>query len=515
MTAINWEKDKREEGRGLSEQLYAKVQPQAVPLEEAVIGALMLDQGAYQVVEGFLRPEHFYVEAHKNIYQVMKSLHDRTQAIDILTVMEELRRTEKLKACGGPAYLAELTNRVASAANIEHHARIIVQKWINRAIIQASTVGIRKAFEDVEDPIALLEEYSTSINQIQQGLYGKEVASFANAALERAKAVAEIVEKRSRGEVVTTGVPCGFRDIDKLTGGAAKGDLIITAARPGMGKTGYMLSKALRQAKMGIPVALFSLEMTTEQLIDRAASIEAQIPLKAIREGQLLMDSDTGPGYRFSDYLSAINELLQLPIYIDDTSSLPISEFRSKARVMKRLYDVQYIYVDYVQLMTVTNPSQIREQVIAEISRTLKATAKELGLPIEALSQLSRAVETRGGTKRPLLSDLRESGSLEQDASRVDFIYRAEYYNINEDEEGGSLKGVAEIITAKHRDGALDTIKLLFNGPYTEFLDYNGIGEAEVIPDHHDDGCPKPPMRYDSNIITIPSRINEDEDVPF
>jgi len=503
-----------QEAAHLSNYVFGKVQPQAVPLEEAVLGALMLDKGAYRIIEGFLRPEHFYVEAHKAIFGAIKALFDKTLPVDLLTVMEELRKADKLEAVGGPAYLAELTNRVGSAANIEYHARIVLQKWINRAMIEVSTVGIRKAFEDVEDPIQMLEEYATSIAQIQRGLYGKEVSSFSGAVMERAKAVMEVAQKRHNGEPVTTGVPSGFRDLDMRTGCAAKGDLIITAGRPGMGKTGFMLSKALRQAKMGMAVGIFSLEMTEAQLIDRATSIEGQIPLAVIKNGAFRLDGDSGPGYRLSDYLAAIDRLSQLPIYIDDTPSLPISEFRIKARLMKMLYDIEYCYVDYLQLMTVSNPSPIREQVVGEISRCLKATAKELDLPVEALAQLSRAVETRGGAKIPQLSDLRESGSVEQDANRVDFIYRPEYYHILEDEEGNSLVGVVEIHTAKNRDGALDKTKLTFKGQYTEFDDYNGMLEAEVVENpQQQDEMPKPPAAM--HIITRPSRMNDDEDIPF
>lgn len=495
----------------LSNYVFGKVQPQAVPLEETVLGALMLDTGAYKVIEGFLRAEHFYTDAHRHIFTAMQTLHERMQPVDLLTVMEQLRKAGKLEKIGGAAYLAELTNRVASAANIEHHARIIVQKWMNRAVIQASTVAIGKAFEDVEDPIQLLEDYSASIALIQRGLYGKEVSSFSDAAFNRAKEVIEIVERRKRGESVTTGVPSGFRDYDEHTGGAAKGDLIITAARPGMGKTAWLLSKAIRQAKMGIPVAIFSLEMTIPQLIDRAASMEAKIPLSAIKKGDLLLleNGEIGyGGYRIEDYVAAIDRLSQLPIYIDDTPGLSVSEFRTKARLMKSKYDIQYAYIDYIQLMTVSNPSLIREQVISEISRTIKATAKELDFPIEALSQLSRAVETRGGAKIPQLSDLRESGSLEQDANQVNFLYRPEYYHILEDEEGNSLKGIAKIFIAKNRDGKLGEVRFNFDGQYTEFRDYDAMSEAEEVE------TTKPSAR-EMAIINRPSRLNDDEDVPF
>ena len=489
----------KKKGGDLSAYVFGKVQPQALPLEEAVLGAIMLDKDALPVVLDILQSESFYSDAHQVIYRAMLRLFEKSQPVDLLTVTEELRKSGELEAAGGPYYLVELTNRVASSANIEYHARIISQKHIQRELIRVSTNIIRDAYEDTTDVFDLLDQAEQGLFAITQQNLSKGFESMGSLASRTLKVLEELAQK----EEGLTGVPTGFTDLDRLTSGWQPSDLIIVAARPGMGKTAYTLALA-RNAAMdfGKGVALFSLEMSNVQLVQRLISMEAEISGSKLRTGQL-------EDYEWQQLQSAIEKMSEVPIYIDDTPGINIFELRAKCRRLKMQHDIQMIIIDYLQLMSGGPDSQKgnREQEISNISRSLKGLAKELNVPVIALSQLSRAVEVRGGTKRPQLSDLRESGAIEQDADIVSFIYRPEYYSILEDEEGQSLKGVAEIIVAKHRNGALKTVKLKFIDQFAKFTDLED-------PNFNDLSGALDDFKPQQNVITRPSKMNDD-DIPF
>lgn len=484
----------------LSNYVFGKVQPQAPLLEEAVLGALMLDKDALTVVLDILRADSFYKDAHQAIYRAMLRLFEKSQPIDLLTVMEELKKSGDLEMAGGPSYLADLTNKVASAANIEYHSRIIAQKYIQRELIKVSTKIIKDAYEDSTDVFDLLDDAEQGLFAIAQQNMSRGYQSMGALSTQLLKQLEELKE-RDDG---LTGIPSGFTDLDRLTSGWQRSDLIILAARPGMGKTAFALSLAKNAAvEFKKPVAIFSLEMSNLQLATRIISMQAEISGEKLRSGQL-------EAYEVQQLQSAIEAISDAQIFIDDTPGINIFELRAKCRRMKMQHDIQMIIIDYLQLMSAgkDNNKGNREQEISSISRALKGLAKELSVPVISLSQLSRAVETRGGSKRPQLSDLRESGAIEQDADIVSFIYRPEYYQILEDEEGQSLKNVAEIIIAKHRNGALDTVKLNFTAEFARFSD---------LENHDFDNFTIESNFDDPYTNTIPSKINENrgEDIPF
>lgn len=487
----------KRKGNELSDYVFGKVQPQALQLEEAVLGALMLDKDALPIVLDILRPESFYSDAHQLIYKAVLRLFERSQPVDLLTVAEELRKSGDLEKAGGHFYIVELTQRVASAANIEYHARIIAQKQIQRELINVSTRIIRDAYEDTTDVFDLLDKAEQGLFSITQQNLNRSFESMSSLGSKMLKQLEELSQK----EEGLTGVPTGFTELDRLTSGWQSSDLIIVAARPGMGKTSLVLALARNAAvDFGKAVALFSLEMSNVQLAQRLISMEAEIQGSKLRNGQL-------EDYEWQQLHSALEKIGEAPIYIDDTPGLNVFELRAKCRRLKMQQDLQLIVIDYLQLMSggADNQRGNREQEISAISRALKGLAKELNVPVIALSQLSRAVEVRGGTKRPQLSDLRESGAIEQDADIVSFIYRPEYYQILEDEEGQSLKGVAEFIVAKHRNGALKTIKLKFTDQFAKFTD---------LEDPDFNMLPTEDNPYGNNVITRPSRMNDD-DIPF
>lgn len=487
----------------LSDYVFGKIQPQALPLEEAVLGALMLDKDALPVVLDILNSESFYSDAHQIIYKSVLRLFEKSHPIDLLTVSEELKKTGELDAIGGYYYLTDLTNRVASSANIEYHARIISQKHIQRELIRTSTSIIKDAYEDTTDVFDLLDKAEKGLFDITQNNLSRNYEGMGALASRALKQLEELKDK----EDGLTGVPTGFNDLDKITSGWQPSDLIIIAARPGMGKTSFVLSLA-RNASMDFqkPIALFSLEMSNLQLVQRLISLEAEISGSKLRSGKM-------EEYEWQQLQSVIEKMSEVPIYIDDTPGINIFELRAKCRRLKMQHDIQLVVIDYLQLMTGGSDNQKgnREQEISAISRALKGLAKELNVPVIALSQLSRAVETRGGTKRPQLSDLRESGAIEQDADIVSFIYRPEYYQILEDEEGQSLKGIAEIIIAKHRNGALSTVKLRFIDQYAKFAN---LGDPNFA-DFPEDAFANPVDAAAATVITRPSKMNDDEDIPF
>jgi replicative DNA helicase len=496
-------KMKRREGE-LSDYVFGKVQPQALPLEEAVLGALMLEKEALPVVLDILKPESFYKDSHQLIYRAILRLFERSNPVDLLTVTEELRKSGDLESTGGAYYLVELTNRVASSANIEYHARIVAQKHIQRELIKVSTQIIRDAYEDTTDVFTLLDEAEKGLFAVTQNNLSRQYQSMSELAGKAMKVLEELKNKKDG----LTGVPTGFTVLDRLTSGWQPSDLIIVAARPGMGKTSFTLALAQNAAMtFGKGVALFSLEMSGIQLVQRLISMEAEIPGSKMRSGKL-------ENYEWQQLHSTIERVGEAPIFIDDTPGINIFELRAKCRRLKMQHDIQLIIIDYLQLMSggmEGNSRGNREQEISSISRALKGLAKELNVPVIALSQLSRAVEVRGGSKRPQLSDLRESGAIEQDADIVTFIYRPEYYQILQDEQGQSLKGIAEIIIAKHRNGSLDTVKLRFTDQFAKFSDLEEL--------HFDafSGGTSIASPYDaSNVMTMSSKMNnEEEDIPF
>ncbi len=455
LTSLNKDKKfKRKAAPDLSTMMYGKVPPQAKDLEEAVLGAMMLEKGAFDTVVEILKPECFYVDAHQRIYRAMQSLQQKNQPIDILTVVEELRSKEELEIVGGPYNVTRLTNAVVSAANIETHSRIILQKFIQRELIRISGEIIGDAYEDSTDVFDLLDDAESKLFEITNNHLRKNFDSIDSVLV---KTVQRIEDMRHRNEDIT-GVPSGFPQLDTVTYGWQPSDLIILAARPAVGKTAFVLNLARNAAlhpTKPTGVVIFSLEMSSAQLVQRILSAESEIWLEKISRGKL-------EEHEMKQlYAKGIQRLAQAPIYIDDTAALNIFELRAKCRRLKNKHNIGMVLIDYLQLMSGTGGNTNREQEISRISRDLKGLAKELQVPIIALSQLSREVEKRkDGNKMPQLSDLRESGAIEQDADMVMFLYRPEYYDITSNEFGESNKGETHVRIAKHRNGTLETIKL-------------------------------------------------------
>lgn len=439
-----------------------KIPPQAIDLEEVVLGAMMIDKKGVDEVIDILSPDAFYKDAHKFIFEAIFKLFENSEPVDLLTVSSQLKKDEKLDLVGGDFYLISLTQRVSSSAHIEFHARIILQKYIQRSLIKISNEIIEDAYDETKDVFDLLDNAEAKLYEVTQGNVKKSTETAQNLVLQAKKKIEEISNKEG-----LSGIPSGFDKLDKLTSGWQPSDLIIVAARPGMGKTALTLTMARNMAvNSNIPVAFFSLEMSSVQLITRLISSETALSSEKLRTGKL-------EKHEWEQLNVKVKTLEKAPLYIDDTPSLSIFDLRAKARRLASQYGIKLIVIDYLQLMTAGGSMKggNREQEISTISRNLKALAKELNVPVIALSQLSRAVETRGGSKRPLLSDLRESGAIEQDADIVSFIYRPEYYKIDEwdDEERSPTEGQAEFIVAKHRNGGLDNIRLKFIGHLGKF----------------------------------------------
>ncbi|HWJ92620.1 MAG TPA: replicative DNA helicase [Flavisolibacter sp.] len=457
LTNLNRDKkNRRKTAPDLSTMIYGKVPPQAKDLEEAVLGAIMLEKGAFDAVVEILKPEAFYVDSHQRIYRAMQSLANKSQPIDILTVVEELRMREELDLVGGPYYVTKLTNAVVSSANIEAHSRIILQKFIQRELIRISGEIISDAYEDSTDVFDLLDQAESKIYEVTSTHLRNNYETIDSVLV---KTIQRIEDLRHKNEDIT-GVPSGFPSMDRVTYGWQNTDLIILAARPSVGKTAFALNLARNAAlhpTKPTPVAVFSLEMSAGQLVQRILAAESEIWLEKIARGKL-------EEHEMKQlYARGIQRLAQAPLFIDDTPALNIFELRAKCRRLKNANNIGMIIIDYLQLMSGTgeNRNSNREQEISNISRSLKGLAKELQVPIIALSQLSREVEKRKeGNKMPQLSDLRESGAIEQDADMVMFLYRPEYYDITQDEMGDNNRGETHVRIAKHRNGSLETIKL-------------------------------------------------------
>ncbi len=481
-----------------------KLPPQAVDLEEAVLGALMLEKDALTTVIEILKPENFYKEAHQLVYESILELFDNSEPVDLLTVTNQLRKNGNIEKVGGTYFISGLTQRVNSAANIEFHARIVAEQAIKRELIQIASEIETEAYEDTTDTFVLLDKMEQRIFGVSESNIRKNYADMRSIMRE---AISDLESKKLRKDGLT-GVPTGFSALDRITSGWQKSDLVIIAARPAMGKTAFVLS-ALRNAAVdfGHSVAIFSLEMSAVQLVNRLISAEAQLDSEKIKKGNLA-------DYEWEQLYHKTTSLTEASIFIDDTPALSIRELRSKCRRLKAQHNIELIIIDYLQLMSgdsSKNNGGNREQEIASISRAMKNLAKELEVPVIALSQLSRAVESRGGDKRPQLSDLRESGSIEQDADMVMFLYRPEYYGFNEDENGQSVQGTGEIIISKHRNGALDTVRLKFIGKYTKFTNldddsYDGAGAS--YGKQITSASASASELNESNIMTFGSRAN-------
>jgi replicative DNA helicase len=440
---------------------YGKLPPQAIEVEEAVLGALMLERDAYVAVADIIDTHSFYKDEHQKIFEVIKALSMGQKPVDLLMVTQELKDRHHLEAVGGPAFIAQLTRRVASAAHIEFHARIIAQKHIQRELIRVSSEIQGKAYDDTIDVDDLIDFSESALFKVAEGNIKKETVPIKPVL----KEALDLIEEACNREDGLHGVPSGFTGLDRITLGWQKTDLIVIAARPSMGKTAFVLTMARNMAvDHNRPVAVFSLEMSGLQLVNRLIAAETELGSHKIKNGKL-------EDWEWALLHSKIARLSNSPIFIDDTPALSIFEFRAKCRRLKIQHNIQAVIVDYLQLMTAgTDNRGSREQEVSAISRSLKAIAKELNIPIMALSQLNRSVESREG-KRPQLSDLRESGAIEQDADIVIFIHRPEYYGITDDAEGNSLRGVAEIIIAKHRNGSTGEIKLSFRRELAKFSD--------------------------------------------
>lgn len=494
---------------GISQSIHehGKIPPQATDLEEAVLGALMLEQNALTAVIDILKPEVFYKESHQLIFSAIQRLFSHSEPIDILTVTNELKKSGDLEIVGGPYYITQLTNRVASSANIEFHAMIISQKYIQRELIRISSEIIKDAYEDTTDVLELLDKAEGQLFGITEENIRKRSADMQSLV----KEAIDQIEAAKSHESHLSGVPSGYTELDRVTSGWQKSDLIILASRPGMGKTALALSIARNVAvDFKRPVAIFSMEMAALQLVTRLISSETALPAEKLRKGTL-------ENYEWEQLNAKIGDLIDAPIYIDDTPALTVFDLRAKCRRLKAQHEIQLVFIDYLQLMSSRDKTKFnRQEEISNISRSLKSLAKELDIPIIALSQLSRAVETRTGSKKPILSDLRESGAIEQDADLVIFIYRPEYYKIDEDEHGNPTQGLAEISIAKHRNGALKDIHLRFIPKFAKFIDMNvedAVEETFEVPSDIDDS-----MLY----RTIPSKLNDmedadadEQDIPF
>lgn len=453
--------------------LQGLIPPQARELEEAVLGAILIERDAMNEIADIIKTEHFYVDAHATIFEYCLKLYKASKPIDLLSVTEELRKESKLEEVGGAYYLSELTNKIGSSANIEYHARIIIQRFLSREIIRICNDSTRDAYEDTTDVFELIDTLLISVNSLNENTADKGFVHIGDRAMDTMTELETI--KNSENKFI--GVPCGIKKIDNYFYGFRNSDLIIVGARPSMGKTALGLSIAYGAAELGIPVAFASLEMSTDAVRKRLVAIDTNINLESINnatyndsEGDMILQS-------LNKYKSRKSN-----IYIDDKAQMTVSQLRSKVGKLVRNKGVKLLVVDYLQLMRSGEKGLVREQEIGAISRGLKAIAKDLNIPVIALAQLSRGLEHRGGDKKPMLSDLRESGSIEQDADVVMFPHRPEYYNLNEGSDGGSLKGVAELIIAKFRNGKTGTIPdLAFIARCAKFADKEPYWKSDLM----------------------------------
>jgi len=480
-----------------TQKIDGKLQPQAIELEEAVLGALMIDNESLSDTIDSLQPEYFYKPDNQKIFEAIINLFNNSKPVDILTVSEELKRMGDLDSVGGMLYISQLTNNISSSSNTEFHARIIAEKFIKRSLISISNNIIGDAFNDTIDIFDLLNTAEEKLFNVTEGTLRKSYDKM-SVLIKGALDNIEVLRQKEDG---LSGVPSGFTKLDRVTSGWQKSDLVIVAARPGMGKTAFALSMARNIAiNHEKAIGLFSLEMSSEQLVSRLIASEAELSASKLRKGDL-------KDYEMVQLHEKIKQLSDAQIYIDDTPALTVFELRAKARRLVKNHNVEIIIIDYLQLMSAGGNAGNREQEISTISRSLKGIAKELKIPVIALSQVNRGVESRTGTgsKRPMLSDLRESGAIEQDADIVTFIYRPEYYKIYEWDNGDDSRSQAEIIIAKHRNGALENVRLKFTAEFAKFSDIDYFDNFSSNID------------AESMISTVSSSMNteDDESTPF
>ena len=444
--------------------LIERVPPQNLEAEQAVLGAMLIEKEAIARVTELLKGGDFYREAHRLIFEAMLDLYNRNEAVDMITVIELLKREDHLERVGGIAYVTSLANRVPTAANVHYHAKIVEEKALLRQLIQTSTQIAALGYEGSEEVSQIVDQAEKMILEVSNRRIGGDFTPIKSIVLDAFGKIEQLYE--SRGGI--TGLATGFKDLDRLTSGLQKSDLILVAARPSMGKTAFTLNiasnVAIREKKA---VAFFSLEMSKEQLVQRMLCAEASIDSQKLRIGELEDDD-------WTKLINAADRLSGAPIFIDDTAGISVLEMRSKARRLKVEHDLSLIIIDSLQLMQGSGGKggENRPQELSEISRSLKGLARELGVPVVALSQLSRSVESRQ-VKKPMLSDLRESGSLEQDADIVAFLYREDYYNPDTEN-----KNITEIIVAKHRNGPVDSVQLFFHKQFTRFADLTRMPEG-------------------------------------
>jgi len=457
------------------EDSLGRLQPQELDFEKSVLGALLLEKDAYAFISDILTPESFYDVRNQKVFSAIRTLNLAQSPLDLLTVAEQLRVDGNFEEVGGPAYLASLTQNIVSSSHIEYHARVIAQKATARELIAYSANVQDKAFDPTQDIDELMQEAEGSLFKLSQKKLKKDYQQIDPVISE----AYEMLHKAAERTDGMSGIASGFHELDRMTSGWQNSDLVILAARPAMGKTAFALSMAKNIAvDQNIPVAMFSLEMSNVQLINRVIVNTCEIKGEKIKSGQL-------EAYEWAQLDNKIKDLIGKPMFVDDTPSLSVFELRTKARRLVKEHGVKLIMIDYLQLMNASGMNfGSRQEEVSTISRSLKGLAKELNIPILALSQLNRGVENRPGgentldSKRPQLSDLRESGAIEQDADMVIFIHRPEYYHLYKDENGNDLKGKAVIIIAKHRNGAVGDVLLTFKGQYARFENPND--EASV-----------------------------------
>ena len=500
------------------EDSLGRLQPQELEFEKSVLGALLLEKDAYSLISDILTPESFYDPRNQKVYSAISKLHVAQHPVDILTVVEQLRTDGTFDEVGGVAYLSSLTQNIVSSSHIEYHARVIAQKSTARELISYSANVQDKAFDPTQDIDELMQEAEGSLFKLSQKKLKKDYQQIDSVITE----AYEMLHKAAERTDGMSGIASGFHALDRMTSGWQNSDLVILAARPAMGKTAFALSMAKNIAvDQNIPVALFSLEMSNVQLINRVIVNTCEIKGEKIKSGQL-------EDYEWAQLDNKIKDLIGKPMFVDDTPSLSVFELRTKARRLVKEHGVKLIMIDYLQLMNASGMSfGSRQEEVSTSSRSLKGLAKELNIPILALSQLNRGVENRPGgentldSKRPQLSDLRESGAIEQDADMVIFIHRPEYYHLYKDENGNDLRGKAVIIIAKHRNGAVGDVLLTFKGQYARFEnpdeetatplpgeDFNDVSRSELSPIGEDYNSINRDNPFESSTTELPPSSN-------
>ena len=449
-----------------------KIPPQSVEVEQAVLGAMLLDKEAIGKAVEIIDKDSFYRDDHRKIFSAIVDLYDKNQPVDIITVSDELARRKELDNLGGRVYLLELTEKIATTANIEYHSNIVLEKATLRRLIDTSTQIVSQCYDATLEVDHLLDRAEQGIFGISEKRIKEGFISIGDLLPHTFEAIEEYQKKGG----MVTGISTGFFELDTLTGGLQNSDLIVVASRPSMGKTAFCLSVAEHVAiEEKVPVGIYSLEMVKSQVAQRMLCSRARFSTHKMRTGRI---SD----HEYSNLAVAVGPLAESKIFIDDTPNLGILQMRAKARRLKAQYDVGLVIVDYLQLMQGPRGAESRQQEISMISRSLKGLAKELNVPVIAVSQLSRKVEDRGGDKRPMLADLRESGAIEQDADVVIFVYRPEFYGIEKFKDGAPSQGVAEIIVSKHRNGPTGNLRLTFIKDYARFENMEFIHHEKEIP---------------------------------